>query len=349
VYVDPKGRESLSTMIDNAEQGCHSGFCAFGYRFLGNLYKAGSLGFASIHDPAKDAYDNGKISGKQYAAASTVALAAPVVTVGTAGFGVGAVAATTTIGGRALTTAAISAAYGTTLDVATQSTLLATGVQEHYDDQQTVDVATTSAILGPLTVEAGNGLTSAVQPAISRVRSALAVRAAQQGRQAVVIEGASSNTLFERKSDLIPDNDFGSRNPMPTPASQAMWDLRAIGKRESSRADRGLNLNITERGLLAQEREQAATAGWKRPDGSTWWPPYDGAIPGTQRTVALEQSVMDSQTLIDRFGKTAGTFVSPAGASLESRALSYRPNGPPSIYSGSSWKRVGDLGELKSL
>jgi hypothetical protein len=36
---------------------------------------------------------------------------------------------------------------------------------------------------------------------------------------------------------------------------------------------------------------------------------------------------------VDRFGKTSGTYVSPAGLSLECRALSTTPTYSPSIYS----------------
>jgi hypothetical protein len=77
----------------------------------------------------------------------------------------------------------------------------------------------------------------------------------------------------------------------------------------------------------------AEAAGWKRADGSTWWPPYDGAIPGTQRIISLEPGTGGYVHLVDRYGKTSGTYVSPAGLSLESRALSNIPTSSPSIYS----------------
>ena len=101
----------------------------------------------------------------------------------------------------------------------------------------------------------------------------------------------------------------------------------------ANRTYRSLDLAINERGLLAQERSLAEAAGWKRADGSTWWPPYEGSIPGTQRVISLEPGGAGSVNLVDRYGRTAGTYVSPAGLSLESRSLSYAPASPPSMYS----------------
>ncbi|MGH8076595.1 MAG: TNT domain-containing protein [Lysobacter sp.] len=109
--------------------------------------------------------------------------------------------------------------------------------------------------------------------------------------------------------------------------------LTGFANNSANRTHRNLDLTINERGLLAQERAQAEAAGWKRPDGSTWWPPYDGAIPGTQRIISLNPATGGGLHLIDRYGKTSGYFVSPAGISLESRALSYTPNFSPSVYS----------------
>jgi len=99
------------------------------------------------------------------------------------------------------------------------------------------------------------------------------------------------------------------------------------------RTHRNLDLTINERGMMSQERSQAKAAGWKRLDGSTWWPPYDGALPGTQRIVSLAPSSVNSLSLVDRFGVPAGRYVSPAGISLESRALSSVPAYAPSVYS----------------
>lgn len=101
----------------------------------------------------------------------------------------------------------------------------------------------------------------------------------------------------------------------------------------AKRTYRSLDMTINERGLLARERDLAESAGWQRIDGSTWWPPYDGALPGTQRIVSLQPSLGATPKLIDRFGLPTGSYVSPAGASLESRALRSPPLSPPSLYS----------------
>lgn len=99
-----------------------------------------------------------------------------------------------------------------------------------------------------------------------------------------------------------------------------------------SRTYRELDLTINERGLLAQERSLAEAAGWKRPDGTIWWPPYDGALPGTTKIIDLNPG-SGAPNLVDRFGRTSGSYVSPAGLSLESRALSSTPTSAPSVYS----------------
>ncbi|MDS4071740.1 MAG: glycohydrolase toxin TNT-related protein [Defluviicoccus sp.] len=109
--------------------------------------------------------------------------------------------------------------------------------------------------------------------------------------------------------------------------------LAKFAANSATRIYRNLDLTINERGLLSQERNLAEAAGWQHPDGSIWWPPYDGAIPGSQRMVSLEPSSTGSINLIDRYGRTSGTFVSPAGLSLGSRALNYTPTFPPSLYS----------------
>ena len=71
---------------------------------------------------------------------------------------------------------------------------------------------------------------------------------------------------------------------------------------------------------------------WKRVDGRIWDAPYDGAIPGTQRFISLEPGGPSSPNIVDRYGLTSGTYVAPAGTSLESRALSYAPNSPLHAY-----------------
>lgn len=38
-----------------------------------------------------------------------------------------------------------------------------------------------------------------------------------------------------------------------------------------------------------KEVDAARAANWMKPDGTTWWPPNDGAVPGTEKTVALQR------------------------------------------------------------
>jgi hypothetical protein len=89
VYLDPDGYESLSTMIDNGAEGCGTFSCA-GWAALKGAYNVGTLGFAFVHDPVKDAYDEGRINGKQYpvgfvggTVVAGVNVAATVMTAGT--------------------------------------------------------------------------------------------------------------------------------------------------------------------------------------------------------------------------------------------------------------------------
>jgi RHS repeat-associated protein len=63
---DPSGRESVSTMIRNGAEGCGPVTCAF-WAAGTAVYQFSSLGFASWHDQWRDAYDNGQISGDEYA------------------------------------------------------------------------------------------------------------------------------------------------------------------------------------------------------------------------------------------------------------------------------------------
>jgi len=109
--------------------------------------------------------------------------------------------------------------------------------------------------------------------------------------------------------------------------------LAKFAENNANRTYRDIDLTINERSLLAQERRLAEEASWKRPDGSTWWPPYDGALPGTTKIIELNPGSGGALNLVDRFGRTSGSYVSPAGLSLESRALSSTPIIAPSVYS----------------
>jgi Tuberculosis necrotizing toxin len=147
-----------------------------------------------------------------------------------------------------------------------------------------------------------------------------------------------SRSTYER--DIAVGNEPVPRNVSLVPevhsdsiiASEKQSFAR-FSENSANRAYRGLDTTINERGIVEKERGLAEAANWTRADGSTWWPPYDGALPGTTRIMTLEPGSMNSPHLIDRFGRTSGSYVSPAGLSLESRALSSTPANPPSVYS----------------
>jgi hypothetical protein len=62
--------------------------------------------------------------------------------------------------------------------------------------------------------------------------------------------------------------------------------LQRIG--DSSRSDTSnLNNNINRRGEVEVIRNAAESVGWKLPDGTPWYPPNGGAIPGTEKTITL--------------------------------------------------------------
>lgn len=63
--IDPDGKESVSTMIDNGAEGCGAVSCA-GWALLRAGYEVGSLGFSSVHDPMRDAYDAGAATQEDY-------------------------------------------------------------------------------------------------------------------------------------------------------------------------------------------------------------------------------------------------------------------------------------------
>jgi uncharacterized Zn-binding protein involved in type VI secretion len=68
------------------------------------------------------------------------------------------------------------------------------------------------------------------------------------------------------------------------------------------------------------EYAAARAAGWRKPDGSTWWPPNDGAVGAPQRVT------LPAGQRLDRFGGEHGSFTSPSGQSFDSRALAPSTN-----------------------
>lgn len=74
------------------------------------------------------------------------------------------------------------------------------------------------------------------------------------------------------------------------------------------------------------EYAQARAAGWKKPDGSTWWPPDKGAAGPAVRTT------IDPPATVDRFGHKGGSFLGKPGDPFPARAMPGQPDGPPNVY-----------------
>ncbi len=210
VNVDPDGRESVSTMLQKAEENADGPWGAFGYRFLSNVYHFSTLGFASIHDPAKDAYDSGKISGKQYAVATSAALVAPAVVIGTGGTASGAVATASTTVGRIGLTSAVGATYGGGLDAYTQGTLIATDVQENYNVRQTVNATAAGAVLAPLAVEGSLAATRTVESVLASrsTSSAKLTIESQSGPSTQTIADVDAGLPYSHPVKAIPKPDY---------------------------------------------------------------------------------------------------------------------------------------------
>jgi len=162
LYVDLHGYESVSAHIDNWAEGCGLWSCA-GYALMKGAAAAATLGFTTVHDPVRDQYDQGKITGEQYAwrgiggGMATVAINATSAVVGG---GAGTVVAPSVLRTVARASATAGATAGIT-DAATQATHISAGLQEDYNYAQTVTSATAGAFVGaavPVAVAGGKAL-----------------------------------------------------------------------------------------------------------------------------------------------------------------------------------------------
>jgi Tuberculosis necrotizing toxin len=68
----------------------------------------------------------------------------------------------------------------------------------------------------------------------------------------------------------------------------------------------------------AEEMSRANNAGWQLPNGRTWYPSGNGAVPGTEF-----QTTLPVGTRLDRFGSISNNtdFLAPAGTPFGQRAL----------------------------
>ena len=62
------------------------------------------------------------------------------------------------------------------------------------------------------------------------------------------------------------------------------------------------------------EFDAARVANWKRPDGSTWWPPNNGAVIGSEKSITMEPG-----ETFGRIGYDTGKYVAPCGTSTTLR------------------------------
>ena len=65
------------------------------------------------------------------------------------------------------------------------------------------------------------------------------------------------------------------------------------------------------------EMEQARDAGWVRENGETWWPPNDGAVPGSEEQITLQPG-----DTLQRIGSPYGRYVAPNGTHPSHLSLS---------------------------
>jgi RHS repeat-associated protein len=85
-YKDPNGKASVGTQIDELAVGCGPASCA-GFATLRAVYEMSTFGFASVHDPMRDAYDRGAATGEEYVRIG-IAGGAAVALTGYAGGGI---------------------------------------------------------------------------------------------------------------------------------------------------------------------------------------------------------------------------------------------------------------------
>ncbi len=207
VYIDLDGYESVSTMIDNAAEGCGTWSCA-GWASLKAVYTVATAGFATVHDPVRDAYDQGKVTGSEYAVKGIGGgLAVTAINLGTARVGGTAIAAATTATGRVATAAAVGATGAAASDAATQGVHISAGVQDEYDVGRTRDAALMGAAFG-------GGSAAAVEGAIA-AKQAFAARAAQQSKTGIVAEGAANETQITAQNTQRPSSKLAATDSTP--------------------------------------------------------------------------------------------------------------------------------------
>lgn len=106
----------------------------------------------------------------------------------------------------------------------------------------------------------------------------------------------------------------------------------------ASAAVLGPGVANTGAGNFASEIDAARAAKWKRLNGEIWWPPHDGAVPGTE-----QKRILPAGTIVGRIGSDRGTYVAPPGTPPEQ--LSLCPGTDTSVYS--EYKVVKPIPDVK--
>lgn len=133
------------------------------------------------------------------------------------------------------------------------------------------------------------------------------------------------NTRLTADQDL-PNVYDNQQQRTVTKVQEEIEALSRIGN--NARNDNlNLNSNINRRGEIETIRNAAESVGWKLPDGSPWYPPNGGAIPGTEKTITLPAGAQ-----VDRYGNPNGTYLAPVGTPAPARALPYEPTTEPTKF-----------------
>ncbi len=229
-YVDPDGRESVTTMIDNAAADCNAVTCA-GWALLQGVYQVSTLGFATIHDPVRDAYDRDEIEASDYlisgVGGGTAAVAA---TLATGRLATPLVAAAATTRGTVAVAAATGAVEGITVDTIAQSAHIAAGIQGEFDVTRTIASGALGAAIGTTSGLAPT-VTSKIRAGLSREASSAPV--AQTPSQALAEAGEASSIVATARVRGSGAADVSSspsaaqaRLPLPPRGSQRREAIR---------------------------------------------------------------------------------------------------------------------------
>ena len=147
-YIDPNGEESISTLIDQAAEGCDFWGC-LGFALTKGLYHTATAGFAAVHDPIADARDEGRVTQEQYwtyGVGGGLAVAGVNALTGRVG---GTLAANaSTLSGRLVLGVASGAISGAADDVVNQGALIGAGLRDEYRVSQTLYASTVGAAVG---------------------------------------------------------------------------------------------------------------------------------------------------------------------------------------------------------